>query len=122
MDMGAEVDTQCSSVDRNPRRAAIVTKSGSDPAFILRITRPLCACSVMSLMPSSQPNCLFNRPEMTNTMTANPRRTLRLQTATDKAEIMKSRSGHALSWPDLVTICRGCTTEDTEAPCVPNDY
>ena len=31
-------DRQCFGADRNPRRAAIVTSSGSESAFILRIT------------------------------------------------------------------------------------
>jgi hypothetical protein len=38
-----------------PKLAAIVTKSASESAFILRITWPLCAFTVIFLMPSSAP-------------------------------------------------------------------
>ena len=55
-------DRQWVGVDRSPMRAAIVTRSGSESAFILRMTWPLCAFTVISLMPSSPPTCLFNRP------------------------------------------------------------
>lgn len=38
------------------------TKLGNDAAFILRITLPRCALTVISLMSSSLPTCLFNIP------------------------------------------------------------
>lgn len=53
-------DRQCLGTDCKPRRAAIVTRSGSESAFILRITWALWAFTVISLMPSSLPTCLFN--------------------------------------------------------------
>ncbi len=40
---------------------AILTRSGREPAFIFCITLPWCALTVISLMPSSPPICLFNR-------------------------------------------------------------
>jgi hypothetical protein len=39
----------------------------------LRMTWPLCAFTVISLMPSSPPTCLFNRPETTNALTSRSR-------------------------------------------------
>ena len=69
------------SVERQPfgagaRRslAAIVTRSARERASIFRITWPRCAFTVISLMPSSPPTCLFNRPETTNAMTSRSRR------------------------------------------------
>src|SRR5574337_963784 len=38
---------------------AILTRSGREPAFIFCITLPRCALTVISLMPSSPPICLF---------------------------------------------------------------
>jgi len=49
------VDARCSF-------AAIFTRSARESAFIFRITLPRCAFTVISLMPSSPPTCLFNRP------------------------------------------------------------
>jgi hypothetical protein len=46
--------------------AAIVTRSAREPASILRITLPRCAFTVILLIPSSPPTCLFNRPRTTN--------------------------------------------------------
>jgi hypothetical protein len=43
--------------------AAIFTRSARESAFIFCITLPRCAFTVISLMPSSPPTCLFNRPE-----------------------------------------------------------
>jgi len=37
-DEGPSRERQCVGSDRSPRRAAIVTRSGSEPAFILRMT------------------------------------------------------------------------------------
>jgi len=54
--------------------AAIVTKSTRESAFIFRITWPRCAFTVISLMPSSPPTCLFNSPETTNAVTSRSRR------------------------------------------------
>ena len=42
---------------------AIFTESASDRAFIFRITWPRCAFTVISLIPSWKPTCLFSRPE-----------------------------------------------------------
>src|SRR5690349_2197095 len=52
-----------------PRRSAVVTRSGNERAFILRITWPRCAFTVISLMPSSAATCLLRRPETTSAMT-----------------------------------------------------
>ena len=38
------------------------TRSASERAFIFSITRPRCAFTVISLIPSSPPTCLFRRP------------------------------------------------------------
>src|SRR2546425_2379699 len=54
--------------------AAIVTRPARESAFIFRITWPRCAFTVISLMPSSPPTCLFSRPETTNAMTSRSRR------------------------------------------------
>ena len=43
--------------------AAIFTRSARESAFIFRIMLPRCAFTVISLMPSSLPTCLFNSPE-----------------------------------------------------------
>jgi hypothetical protein len=53
--------------------AAIVTRSGRDFAIILRITRPRWAFTVISLIPSLNAICLFNRPETTNAMISRSR-------------------------------------------------
>src|ERR1039458_6910417 len=45
---------------------AMLTSSARDSAFIFFITLPLCAFTVISLMSSSFPTCLFNMPETTN--------------------------------------------------------
>ncbi len=42
------------------------TNAGSDAAFILRITWPRWAFTVISLIPSSPPTCLFKSPETTS--------------------------------------------------------
>ena len=49
------------------------TSAGSESAFIFRMTWPRCAFTVISLMPSSPPTCLFKRPEATRTMTSRSR-------------------------------------------------
>ena len=41
------------------------TRAGSESAFIFRMTWPRWAFTVISLMPSSPPTCLFKRPEAT---------------------------------------------------------
>src|SRR5712664_1891428 len=56
---------QCFAAGSRRNRMAIVTRSASDSALILRITCPLCAFTVGSLMPSSKPTCLFKSPETT---------------------------------------------------------
>ena len=53
--------------------AAIFTRSARESAFIFCITLPRCAFTVISLMPSSPPACLFNRPEATNNITCRSR-------------------------------------------------
>ena len=54
--------------------AAIVTRSASEPAPIFRITLPRCAFTVISLIPSWLPACLFNRPETISAITSCSRR------------------------------------------------
>src|SRR5262249_5061999 len=49
--------------------AAMLTRSGSLRAFILRIMRVRCPLTVTSLMPSSPPTCLFRRPRTTSAIT-----------------------------------------------------
>jgi hypothetical protein len=44
-----------------PSMAAILTRSGSERAIILRISLPRCTFTVISLMPSSAVTCLFKR-------------------------------------------------------------
>src|SRR5258708_2622787 len=53
--------------------AAIFTNSARESAFIFCITLPRCAFTVISLMPSSPPTCLFNRPETTSAITCRSR-------------------------------------------------
>jgi len=43
----------------------MVTRFRSELAFIFRITWPLRAFTVISLMPSSPPTCLFKSPRVT---------------------------------------------------------
>jgi hypothetical protein len=52
---------------------AILTRSQIEPACILRISLPRWAFTVISLMPSSPPTCLFNRPETTSAITSRSR-------------------------------------------------
>src|SRR5260370_18463329 len=44
-------------------------RSANESAFIFRITLPRCAFTVISLMPSSPPACLFSKPATTNVIT-----------------------------------------------------
>jgi hypothetical protein len=44
----------------------MVTRSGNDCACILRMTLPLCALTVISLMPSFAAMSLFSIPALTN--------------------------------------------------------
>jgi hypothetical protein len=60
--------------DRKPSFAVMVTRSASESALIFRITWPRCAFTVISLMPSSPPICLFIKPATTNAMTSRSRR------------------------------------------------
>src|ERR1700722_14752997 len=53
--------------------AAIFTRSARESAFIFCITLPRCAFTVISLIPSSPPTCLFSRPETTNAITCRSR-------------------------------------------------
>ena len=56
-----------------PRRAAIVTRSGRESAFILRITWPLCAFTVISLMPSSPADLFVQQPRNDQAITSRSR-------------------------------------------------
>ncbi len=56
---------------------AILTRSAREFAVLFCITCARCAFSVILLMPSSSPTCLFNRPETTNAMTCRSRREMR---------------------------------------------
>src|ERR1700724_3631576 len=53
--------------------AAILTKSASDSACILRITCPRWIFTVISLVPSSNAICLLSMPETTRAMTSRSR-------------------------------------------------
>lgn len=46
----------------------MLTRAGRELAFIFRFTFPLCALTVISLMPSSPPTCLFSRPDTKSLM------------------------------------------------------
>jgi len=61
-----------------PSRPAIFTKSAKEWAFIFCITLPRCAFTVISLMPSSLPTCLFNRPATTKAMPMEPGQRLKI--------------------------------------------
>ena len=56
-----------------PSLAAIFTRSARESALIFRITWPRCAFTVISLIPSSPPTCLFSKPETTSAMTSRSR-------------------------------------------------
>ena len=56
-----------------PSRAAIFTKSAREWAFIFCIILLRCAFTVISLIPSSAPTCLFKRPETTKAITSRSR-------------------------------------------------
>ena len=56
-----------------PSLEAIFTKSARESALIFSITLPRCAFTVISLIPSSPPTCLFNNPETTSIMTCRSR-------------------------------------------------
>jgi hypothetical protein len=49
-------------VDARPNVAAIFTRSARESASIFRITLPRCTFTVISVMKSSLPTCLFTRP------------------------------------------------------------
>src|SRR5579864_354127 len=49
--------------------AATLTSSARESTFIFRITLPRCALTVISLIPSSPPTCLFNKPDTTRAIT-----------------------------------------------------
>src|ERR1700704_3383958 len=73
-DYDRSLECQAVGADARRRLAAIFTKSARERAFIFCITLPRCAFTVISLMPSSPPTCLFNKPETTNAMTSRSRR------------------------------------------------
>jgi hypothetical protein len=54
-------------------RAAMLTNSARDSAFIFRIRLPRCAFTVISLIPNSPPTCLFGKPTTTNAITSRSR-------------------------------------------------
>jgi hypothetical protein len=56
-----------------PKRSAIFTSSANDLAPIFVIMRPLCAFTVISLIPRSPPTCLFSSPRTTSAMTCRSR-------------------------------------------------
>ena len=56
-----------------PSFAAMFTRCASELALIFRIMLPRCAFTVISLMSSSAPICLFKRPETTSAMTSRSR-------------------------------------------------
>ncbi len=66
-------DNQIFGADVRRNFAAILTRSGRELAFIFCITLPRCALTVISLIPSSPPTCLFNRPATTNVITSRSR-------------------------------------------------
>jgi DNA-binding CsgD family transcriptional regulator len=49
--------------------AAMLTNSANERACIFRMIRPRCALTVISLIPSSSPTSLLNRPVTTRLMT-----------------------------------------------------
>jgi hypothetical protein len=51
----------------------MLTKSGKERALIFAMTLPRCALTVISLIPSSPPTCLFNNPETTSAITSRSR-------------------------------------------------
>jgi hypothetical protein len=63
--------TKCQPFEVGPRPsvAAIFTRAGRESAFIFRITLPRCTFTVISVMKSSLPICLFTRPRTTNAIT-----------------------------------------------------
>src|SRR5216683_6751205 len=67
-------DCYCLGASGRLSLAAILTRSAREPAFIFRITLPRCVFTVISLVPSSAPTCLFKKPETTNAMTSRSRR------------------------------------------------
>jgi hypothetical protein len=64
---------QCLGIDARRSLEAIFTKLGTESAFIFCIILPRCAFTVISLIPSSPPICLFGRPETTNASTSRSR-------------------------------------------------
>src|SRR5258707_13718787 len=68
------VDCYCLGASGRLSLAAILTRSAREPAFIFRITLPRCVFTVISLVPSSAPTCLFKKPETTNAMSSRSRR------------------------------------------------
>jgi hypothetical protein len=55
-------------------RQTVFPKALRKDAFILCLIRPRWAFTVISLMPSSLPTCLFNSPLTTNAITCRSRR------------------------------------------------
>ena len=82
----------------------MVTRFGSESAFILRITWPLWAFTVISLMPSSPPTCLVKSPLTTNAITCCSRR-LRTVTIAELLQLcglVKSNAAALDGLPDSV--------------------
>ena len=62
------------SVDLSQLRRHVDEPHASERACILRIIFPRCALTVISLIPSSAPTCLFSRPATTSAITSRSRR------------------------------------------------
>src|SRR5258707_15076639 len=56
-----------------PSLTAIFTRSARESAFIFCIILPRCAFTVISLIPSFKPTCLFNMPVTINFITSRSR-------------------------------------------------
>jgi hypothetical protein len=73
----------------------MLTNSARDSAFIFRIMLPRCALTVISLILSSLPTCLFGMPATTNVITSRSR-AVRHEYRAFKASISLERSSNAL--------------------------
>jgi hypothetical protein len=82
-------------------RVAMLTNSARDSASIFRIMLPRCALTVISLIPSSLPTCLFGKPTTTDAITSRSR-AVRHEYRAFKYRISVERSSNALlRSPDL---------------------
>ncbi len=76
-----------------PSRAAMFTRSANESAFILRITLPRWAFTVISLMPRVLPTCLFNMPDTTSTKDVSLASTERLVAFAQRGQLSLLRQG-----------------------------